>query len=74
MSTRIKFRFLPKKFSDIKLVYCERYFSEHEAAMREKQLKGWSQKKKQMLVEGKLGINSYTELVEDLLRERESLP
>ncbi|MBP9703048.1 GIY-YIG nuclease family protein [Candidatus Woesebacteria bacterium] len=64
--------FFTKKFSDIRLVYCEKYLSEHEAAMREKQLKGWSHTKKQMLIEGKLGINSCTKLAEDLLRRRET--
>jgi len=68
---RSKQSFFTKKFSDIKLLYCERYVSEHEAASREKQLKGWSHKKKQMLVEGKLGINPCTEFAEDLLRKRE---
>ncbi len=63
-----------KKFSDIRLVYCEKYSREHEAAMREKQLKGWSHTKKQMLIDGKLGINVCTEIAEDLLRKRESLP
>lgn len=67
--------FFTKKFSDIKLVYCEKYESEHEAAMREKQLKGWSRTKKQMLIDRKLGINSCTEIVEDPLcgREQKSL-
>jgi hypothetical protein len=31
---------------------------------REKQLKGWSHAKKQLLIDGKLGINLCTELVE----------
>jgi len=51
--------FFTKKFSDIRPVYCEKYPSEHEAAMREQQLKGWSRTKKQMLIDGKLGINSW---------------
>lgn len=59
--------FFTKKFFDIKLVYCERYLSEHLAAIREKQIKGWSRAKKQMLVEGKLGYNTCTEFVEALL-------
>lgn len=66
--------FFTKKFSDIRLVYCEKYPSEHEAVVREKQLKGWSHKKKQMLIDGKLGISSCTEFVKVLLGRRESLP
>jgi len=58
--------FFTKKFSDIKFVYCENYPSKHDAALREKQLKGWARAKKQMLVEGKLGYNTCTGLVEVL--------
>lgn len=47
--------FFTKKFSDMKLVYYEKYRNRFEAAKREKQLKGWSRVKKQMLVDGKLG-------------------
>jgi len=50
--------FFTKKFSDITLVYCEKYNSEKEAVKREKQLKGWSRAKKQLLLSGDLGINS----------------
>jgi putative endonuclease len=50
--------FFTKKFSEIKLVYCEKYKNKNEAAKREKQLKGWSRAKKQMLIGGKIGINS----------------
>ena len=49
--------FFTKKFSDINLVYCERYKDKYEAARREQQFKGWSSTKKQMLIDGKLGIN-----------------
>ncbi len=42
--------FFTKKFSDIKLIYCERYQNKHQAAIREKQIKGWSTEKKQMLI------------------------
>jgi predicted GIY-YIG superfamily endonuclease len=55
-----------KKFSDIQFVYCEHWPSRHQAALREKQLKGWSRAKKQMLVDRKLGYNICTELVEVL--------
>lgn len=40
-----------KQFSDIQIVYCERYGTKYEAAVREKQLKGWSHAKKQMLID-----------------------
>ncbi|OGM32676.1 hypothetical protein A2803_01290 [Candidatus Woesebacteria bacterium RIFCSPHIGHO2_01_FULL_44_21] len=40
--------FFTEKFSDLKLVYCERYLSEHNAAIREKQIKKWGKAKKQM--------------------------
>ena len=58
---RNKESFFTKKFSDLRLVYCEKYQNKFEAAKREKQLKGWSHAKKQMLVDGKLGINTCTE-------------
>lgn len=64
--------FFTKKFFQIKLIYCEQYESEHEAAIREKQLKGWSRAKKQMLIDGKLGINVCTGFAEALL-QRENL-
>ena len=59
--------FFTKKFSDLKLIYCEKYDSEHEAVLREKQIKGWDRAKKQKLVDGKLGYNTCTELVDVLL-------
>ena len=49
--------FFTKKFSELTLVYCEIYGDKHKAAEREQQLKGWSKAKKQMLIDGKLGIN-----------------
>src|SRR5438309_5008023 len=42
-----------KQFSYHRFVYAERYISKYEAAKKEKQLKGWSHAKKQMLVDGK---------------------
>ncbi len=57
-----------KKFSDIKFVYCEKWPGKHMAAIREKQIKGWSHAKKQMLIDGKLGYNICAELVEVLAR------
>lgn len=59
--------FFTKKFSQLQLVYCERYATEKTAVDREKQLKGWSQAKKQLLINGELGINSCTEIAEELL-------
>jgi len=58
--------FFTKKFSQVRLVYCEVYLTEKEAVNREKQLKGWNHAKKQMLIDGKLGYNSCTEIVEEL--------
>jgi len=58
--------FFTKKFSHIKIVYCEKYQNELEATTRERQLKGWTHTKKQMLIDGKLGINRCTEIVEAL--------
>lgn len=63
---RNKGSFYTKKFSDIKLVYCEKYPIKELAAKRERQIKGWSIIKKQMLVDRKLGINTI-ELAEVLL-------
>lgn len=57
-----------KRFSDVVMVYCEQYKTEHMAAMREKQLKGWSRAKKNLLLSGELGINVCTEHVEALLK------
>lgn len=62
-----------KKFSQIKIVYYEKYTIEKDAVNREKQLKGWSRVKKQMLIDGKLGYNRFTELVEELSRNDEKL-
>lgn len=56
-----------KEFSDLRLVYAEKYSNKHESAVREKQLKGWSHAKKQMLIDVKLGINTCTEFAEGLL-------
>ena len=58
--------FFTKKFSEVELVYCEKYENKYEAAGREKQFKGWSRAKKQMLISGRLGHNRCTEIVEEL--------
>ncbi len=55
-----------KKFSDFELVYCEKSLNRHQAALREKQIKGWSHTKKQMLIDGKLGNNICAEFAEVL--------
>lgn len=57
-----------KQSSDIKFVYCENYPGKHRAALRERQIKGWAHAKKQMLIDGKLGYNTCTEVVEVLSR------
>ena len=56
--------FFTKKFSELVFVYCENYSTKHLAVVREKQLKGWSHAKKQLLLEGKLGFNRCAELTE----------
>lgn len=66
--------FFTKKFFQIKLIYCEKYLTKKEAVKREKQFKGWSRTKKQMLIDGKLGINNCTGFAEALLVGRRSLP
>ena len=65
--------FFTKKFSEIKLVYCEKYRSQNEAVKREKQLKGWGRAKKQLLIKNKLGINSCTEFTKALLADENLL-
>ena len=65
--------FFTKKFSGVKFVYAEQYKSKYQAARREKQIKGWSRAKKQMLLERKLGYNTCTELVEALLADENLL-
>ena len=55
------------RFSEIKLVYCEQYKTKCYAAKREKQLKGWSRTKKQMLVNGILGLNVCTGFAEEVI-------
>ena len=44
--------FYTKKFSDIKLVYKESYFTRGEAMRREEQIKRWSIAKKKALITG----------------------
>jgi len=65
-----------KEYSAVELVYCEKYSGVHDAAIREKQFKGWSRAKKKMLIDGKLGINTCTEFAVALLQDenRVSLP
>jgi len=60
---KTKESFFTKKFSKISPVYCEKYSTKHQAATREKQLKEWGRAKKQMLIDGKLGINACTGLL-----------
>jgi len=65
--------FFTKKFSDLKFVYAEKYLNKYQAAKRERQLKSWSNTKKQLLVKGKLGYNTCTEFVEAPLSQDENL-
>jgi putative endonuclease len=58
--------FFTKKFSKISPVYCEKYPTKQQASVREKQLKGWGRAKKQMLIDGKLGINTCLEELKGL--------
>lgn len=39
-----------KRFSDLKLIYKENFSTEMEAAKREKEIKGWSRRKKLGLI------------------------
>jgi len=55
-----------KQFSDLQMVYCERYLTKHESAIREKQLKGWSHAKKQMLIDKTIHDPHSTEIDEVL--------
>ena len=64
---RSKKSFFTKKFFDLDLVHCEKYPGKQKAAEREGQLKGWSRAKKQMLIDGKLGINVCTDEIKCLL-------
>ncbi len=43
-------KFLKDSHTNFKLVYTEKFISRTEAMKREKQLKGWSRKKKQALI------------------------
>jgi putative endonuclease len=51
---RNKESFFTKKFSELDMVYNEQFNSKTEAAKREKQLKGWSRKKKLALIHSSL--------------------
>ncbi|MBU3934709.1 GIY-YIG nuclease family protein [Patescibacteria group bacterium] len=42
--------FFTKKFSNLETVYQETFQNKTEVAKREKQLKGWSRKKKELLI------------------------
>ncbi|MFZ2206107.1 MAG: GIY-YIG nuclease family protein [Microgenomates group bacterium] len=53
-----------KQFSDIQIAYCEEYKTKYEAAARERQLKGWSHAKKQMLIDKTIYDPHCTEIDE----------
>ena len=62
--------FFTKKFSDLQLVYCEKHPTKYKAAKREKQIKGWSRAKKQLLINGELGTGACPEIVDEFSRTR----
>ena len=43
-----------RRFRPVKLVYCERFPRIDEAYYREKQVQGWSRKKKEALINGEI--------------------
>ncbi len=49
--------FFTKRYKEIKLVYWEKHFSKHEAALREKEVKGWRKEKKEALIRTKSTIS-----------------
>jgi len=49
-----KMNIATKEFSDIRLIYSEKYQTREKAERREKQLKGWSIAKKKGLIQGNL--------------------
>ena len=65
--------FHTSKFSDLRLVYVEKYSDKYEAARREKQLKGWSHTKKHKLIETRIDPHQCTEIVEVMLGKNEKL-
>lgn len=52
LSHKGKYNIATKGFSDLKLVFTEKFATRLEAAKREVQLKKWSQAKKKALIEG----------------------
>lgn len=44
-----------KEFSDLKMVYSEKFNTRKEAETREKQIKGWTVAKKKALIEQNIG-------------------
>jgi putative endonuclease len=45
-----------KEFSDLDMVYYEKFETRKEAEYREKQLKGWSRAKKKALIDGDIDM------------------
>lgn len=43
-----------RRFSDMQLIYQEKFQNQHSAEKREKQLKGWSIAKKKALISGNI--------------------
>jgi putative endonuclease len=46
------------RFTNFKLVFQESFDNKHDAAIREKQLKGWSRQKKQKLIQSRPNLNT----------------
>ena len=65
-----KLSIFTKQFSDIKLLYSEKYPTLTNARRREKQLKGWSHAKKKAIIENNktllANLSKSTEVVEAL--------
>ena len=57
-----------KKYNCKRLVYCEEYSDINEAIKREKQLKNWSRKKKEILIHTK--NPDWFNLLEEPMMER----
>ncbi len=55
-SHKAKENIATKKFSDIKVVYTEKYETRKEAEKRESQIKKWTRAKKKALIEGNIKL------------------
>ena len=55
-SHKAKQNIATKEFSEIEVVYAEKYITRKEAERRESQIKKWSRAKKKALIEGNLEL------------------